>query len=130
VPPDRLHAWQTLPFIAPHATMDRFGLIFGLGLVLSFGYWSTDFVLMQRALAVRSGAEVRLVPLGLAASKLAFAFLIVFPGIVAPFVLQSKAPSNWNATLPALIHPSLLQPILGGDWNHGARDQLGCHIRQ
>jgi SSS family solute:Na+ symporter len=103
VPSDRLHAWQTLPFFAPHATMDRFGVIFGLGMVLSFGYWSTDFVLMQRALAVRRGAEVRLVPLGLAASKLVFSFLIVFPGIVAPIVLQSKAPGNWNATLPSLI---------------------------
>jgi solute:Na+ symporter, SSS family len=103
IPPDRLHAWKTLPFFAPQATMDRFGLIFGLGLVLSFGYWSTDFVLMQRALAVRRGADVRLVPLGLATAKLVFAFLIVLPGIVAPLVVHSAVAGNWNVTLPAMI---------------------------
>ncbi len=86
IPPDRLRAWTALPVFAPQATMDRFGLIFGLGLVLSFGYWSTDFVLMQRALAVRRGADVRLVPLGLAA-----------------LVLQSTLTRSWNATLPSMI---------------------------
>jgi len=103
IPPDRLRAWTALPVFAPQATMDRFGLIFGLGLVLSFGYWSTDFVLMQRALAVRRGADVRLVPLGLAAAKLVFAFLIVLPGVAAPLVLQSTPTRSWNATLPSMI---------------------------
>ncbi len=103
IPPDRLHAWKTLHFFAPHASMDCFGVIFGLGLVLSFGYWSTDFVLMQRALAVRRGAEVRYVPLALAAAKLIFAFLIVLPGIAAPLVLRSQAPIHWNTTLPLMI---------------------------
>jgi SSS family solute:Na+ symporter len=103
IPPDRLHAWKTLPFFAPQETMDRFGLIFGLGLVLSFGYWSTDFVLMQRALAVRKGADVRLVPMGLAVAKLVFAFLIVLPGIVASLVLRQEIAGNWNTTLPAMI---------------------------
>lgn len=103
IPPERLHAWKTLPYFAPHATMDRFGLILGLGLVLSFGYWSTDFVLMQRALAVKRGSDVRIVPLGLAGAKLIFAFLIVLPGVVAPLVLRQTIAGNWNATLPAMI---------------------------
>lgn len=103
IPPDRLHAWKNLPMVAPQATMDRFGLILGLGLVLSFGYWSTDFVLMQRALAVRRGAEVRLVPFGIAGAKLVFAFLIVLPGMVAPLVLQSSGTKSWNATLPTMV---------------------------
>jgi SSS family solute:Na+ symporter len=103
IPPDRSHAWKTLPVFAPQATMDRFGLILGLGLVLSFGYWSTDFVLMQRALAVRQRADVRFVPLALATAKLVFAFLIVIPGVVAPIVLQSKPAGGWNATLPAML---------------------------
>ncbi len=103
IPPDRLHAWKTLPVFAPQAPMDRFGLILGLGLVLGFGYWSTDFVLMQRALAVRRGAEVRFVPLALAAAKLIFAFLIVLPGVVAPLVLQSRPGASWNTTLPDML---------------------------
>ncbi len=103
IPPDRLHAWKTLPVFAPQATMDRFGLILGLGLVLSFGYWSTDLVLMQRALAVRRESDVRFVPLALAAAKLVFAVLIVLPGIVAPLVLRSQAAGSWNTTLPAML---------------------------
>jgi SSS family solute:Na+ symporter len=103
IPPSRIHAWQTLRFIAPAATMDRFGLIVGLGLVLSFGFWSTDFVQMQRALAVRRPQDVPYVPLSMGAAKLIFALLVVLPGVVAPLVLRGEAATNWNATLPSMI---------------------------
>lgn len=104
IPADRLHAWQGIPFFAPHAAMDRFGLIFGLGLVLSFGFWSTDFVQLQRALAVRRGQNARFVPLSIGSAKLIFAVLIPMTGVAAPLVLSSHAFSrNWNATLPSLM---------------------------
>ena len=103
IPADRAHAWQTLPFFAPQAPMDRVGLIFGLGVVLSFGYWSMDFVLMQRALAVRRPEDVRYVPLAMAAAKLIFALLIVFPGVVAPLVLHGYEAKGWNSTLPSMM---------------------------
>lgn len=103
IPADRLHSWQTLPNFAPGAPMDRLGLVVGLGIVLSFSYWSTDYVLMQRALAVRRGSEVRLVPLAIGAAKLVFAFLIVLPGVVAPIVLGAEPRGGWNTTLPAMI---------------------------
>ena len=103
IPSDRLHAWKTLPIFSPHATMDRFGVVFGLGIVLSFGYWSTDFVFMQRALAVRRETDVRFIPLAVAVAKIVFAFLIVLPGVAAPLILKSAVTENWNATLPAMI---------------------------
>lgn len=103
IPPSRFHAWLNLPFIAPHATMDRFGLIFGLGVVLSFGFWSTDFVQMQRTLAVRRPKDVVYVPLSMATAKLIFAFLVVVPGVAAPLVLGAQRSGNWNATLPAMM---------------------------
>ncbi|SPF38409.1 putative SSS sodium solute transporter superfamily [Candidatus Sulfotelmatobacter kueseliae] len=103
IPSAKFHVWQTLPWISPHAVMDRFGVILGLGLVLSFGYWSTDFVLMQRALAVRRAEDVQYVPLALAAAKLIFAMLIVVPGVIAPLVLHLGTAPNWNATLPAMM---------------------------
>lgn len=103
LPADRAHLWQTLPFLAPQATMDRLGLIFGLGIVLSFGYWSTDFVQLQRAFAVRRAQDVQYVPLAQAAAKLIFAFLIVLPGVAAPLVLTVREAGNWNATLPSLM---------------------------
>lgn len=103
IPPGRFHAWQTLPYFDPQATMDRFGVVVGLGLVMSFGFWGTDFVQMQRTLAVRREKDVPYVPLAMAAAKLIFAFLIVLPGVVAPLVLQSRVGASWNTTLPDMI---------------------------
>lgn len=104
IPASRLHAWQGIPLAAPHAPMDRIGLVFGLGLVLSFSYWGTDFVQMQRSLAVRRAQDAPFIPLSIGAAKLIFALLIVMPGVAAPFVLSpSSLGRNWNGTLPALM---------------------------
>lgn len=102
-PPDHLHAWKTLPLVSPHSTMDLLGVIFGLGIILSFGFWGTDFVQMQRALAVRRAKDVPFVPLSMAAAKIIFAFIIVFPGIVAPVILGERIQGQWNMTLPSLM---------------------------
>lgn len=110
IPEMHRHAWETLPAFAPDATMDVVGVVFGLGFVLSFGFWGTDFVQMQRALAVRRASQVPFVPLSMAAAKMVFALLIVLPGIVAPLVAGRSLEGNWNATLPSLMlhyfHPS------------------------
>lgn len=103
IPAAHRHAWANLPIFGPGATMDMVGLIFGLGLVLSFGYWSTDFVQMQRALGVRRAADVPFVPLSIAAAKLVFAFVVVLPGIVAPLVVGEPLGGRWNVTLPTLM---------------------------
>ena len=103
IPQSHLHAWKNLPVFAPRATMDLVGVIFGLGVVLSFGYWSTDFVQMQRALAVRRSTDVPFVPLSIAAAKMIFAFIVVFPGIIAPLVLGNRLADHWNTTLPSLM---------------------------
>jgi solute:Na+ symporter, SSS family len=84
--------------------MDGFGLVFGLGLVLSFGYWSTDFVQLQRALAVRREREAPFIPLGVGFAKLAFALLTALTGVAAPLVIShAELSRNWNAALPALM---------------------------
>lgn len=103
IPPARVHAWKGLPLVDPRSPMDVMGVIFGLGFILSFGYWGTDFVQMQRALAVRRGADISNIPLSIAAAKIIFAFLIVFPGVVAPQILGQRLAGNWNATLPSLM---------------------------
>lgn len=103
LPPSRMHTWQSIPIVSPHATMDCLGLVVGLGFVLSFGFWSTDFVQMQRVLAVREKKRVAYVPLTMAAAKIIFAFLIVLPGAVAPLVLAHRDHESFNATLPLLM---------------------------
>lgn len=103
IPPAHRHVWADLPLFSPRSSMDLIGVIFGLGLVLSFGYWSTDFVQMQRALAARRSANVPFVPLSIGAAKLVFAFIVVFPGILAPLVLGDRLGNHWNITLPSLM---------------------------
>jgi SSS family solute:Na+ symporter len=103
LPANRLHTWQSIPIVSPHATMDCLGLVVGLGFVLSFGFWSTDFVQMQRALAVRNKKRVAYVPLTMAAAKMIFAFFIVLPGAAAPLVLAHWGREGFNATLPLLM---------------------------
>lgn len=104
IPDYRAHAWQGVPFFAPHAVMDRFGLVFGLGIVLSFGFWATDFVQLQRALAVRRERDAPYVPLSIGFAKLAFAILVAFTGVTAPLVLTNRGSgTNWNNTLPDLM---------------------------
>jgi len=103
LPAIRLHSWQSIPIVSPHATMDCLGLVVGLGFVLSFGFWGTDFVQMQRALAVRDERLVQYIPLTMAAAKMIFAFLIVVPGVAAPLVLAHQDHQSFNATLPLLM---------------------------
>ena len=77
-----------MPFMQPKtATMDVFGVVIGLGFVMSFGYWCTDFVLIQRALAAKTIDGAIQTPLIAAILKLVFPWLVVFPGMAAATLL-------------------------------------------
>jgi SSS family solute:Na+ symporter len=70
--------------------IDAFGLVFGLGFVLSFGYWCTDFLVVQRAMAADSMAAARKTPLIAAFPKMLFPALVILPGMIA-IVLQQRS---------------------------------------
>jgi SSS family solute:Na+ symporter len=104
LPPTAAHLWTSMPFVAPRmATMDDFGLIFGLGVVLSFGYWCTDFVLIQRALTAKTVEGAIKTPLIAAALKLLFPWLVIFPGMAAAALLKSHPHPDFDRALPLLI---------------------------
>jgi SSS family solute:Na+ symporter len=63
--------------------VEAFGLIAGLGFVLSFGYWCTDFLVIQRALASDSMLGARRTPLIAAFPKMIIPFIVIVPGIAA-----------------------------------------------
>jgi SSS family solute:Na+ symporter len=63
--------------------VEWFGLVMGLGFVLSFGYWCTDFLVVQRAMAADSMAAARKTPLIAAVPKMFFPFLVILPGMIA-----------------------------------------------
>jgi solute:Na+ symporter, SSS family len=63
--------------------VEWFGLAMGLGFVLSFGYWCTDFLVVQRAMAADSMTAARRTPLIAAFPKMLFPFLVILPGMIA-----------------------------------------------
>ncbi|HWG58430.1 MAG TPA: sodium:solute symporter family protein [Candidatus Acidoferrales bacterium] len=78
------HSWQGMT--NPHANpfgVEWFGLVMGLGFVLSFGYWCTDFLVVQRAMAADSMHSARRTPLIAALPKMVFPVLVILPGMIA-----------------------------------------------
>ena len=128
IPSARAHAWQGIPFFAPHAVMDRFGLVFGLGLVLSFGFWSTDFVQLQRALAVRRERDAPYVPLSIGFAKLVFAMLVAFTGVTAPLVLTRTGTGANLERHAARSDASLLQIRMAFFRLHGVGGEFDFHV--
>ncbi len=63
--------------------VEVFGLVAGLGFVLSFGYWCTDFLVVQRAMAAESMSAARRTPLIAAFPKMLMPFVVIVPGIAA-----------------------------------------------
>jgi SSS family solute:Na+ symporter len=104
LPQSKAHIWSTLPLFQPRtATMDVFGVVFGLGFVLSFGYWCTDFVLIQRALASKTVEGAVRTPLFAAIPKLLFPWLVIFPGAAASIFLNRSPHPQFDYALPLLM---------------------------
>jgi SSS family solute:Na+ symporter len=78
-------AWK--PLLAGPASnpmgVDWFAMVFGLGFVLSFGYWCTNFLVVQRAMAARNMGAARRTPLIAAVPKMIFPVLVILPGMIA-----------------------------------------------
>jgi SSS family solute:Na+ symporter len=78
------HAWTTMGSASRNPVgVEWFGLVMGLGFVLSFGYWCTDFLVVQRAMAAESMTAARRTPLIAALPKMFFPFLVILPGMIA-----------------------------------------------
>lgn len=108
----RAHLWTMLPLAQPGARMDVAGVTLGLGFVLSFGYWCTDFVLMQRAFTAQTEAAARQVPLWAGFGKLAFSLVVVLPGLAATRLLPVLGHGQrFDQALPALMQ-ALYSPAL------------------
>ena len=78
------HSWSTMGSASQNPIgVEWFGLVMGLGFVLSFGYWCTDFLVVQRAMAADSMTAARRTPLIAAVPKMLFPFLVILPGMIA-----------------------------------------------
>ncbi len=77
-------SWRHLGHAADNPMgVEWFGMVMGLGFVLSFGYWCTDFLVVQRAMAADSMTAARRTPLLAAVPKMLFPLLVIVPGMIA-----------------------------------------------
>jgi SSS family solute:Na+ symporter len=92
LPATMTHSWQGMTHANTNTLgVEWVGLVMGLGFVLSFGYWCTDFLVIQRAMAADSEVSARKVPLIAALPKMFFPFLVIMPGLIAVSVTSHMA---------------------------------------
>lgn len=120
----KLHLWKGMsnPAANPMGT-DAFSLIFGLGFVLAFGYWCTDFLVVQRAMISHNLNDARRTPIIAALPKIFMPLIVIVPGILL-LALQKQytgfdLPKNingqtdYNMVLPLLLSKLYPSGILG-----------------
>jgi solute:Na+ symporter, SSS family len=87
---DYTHMWTTLGhFKSNPMGVHWTGIVFGLGFVISFGYWTTDFLVVQRVLSANNLRAAKMAPVIGAAFKMAVPFIVILPGLLALAVLKN-----------------------------------------
>ena len=94
---------------------DWIGIVFGLGFALSFGYWTTNFAEVQRALSAKDLSAARRTPLIGAIPKIFIPFLTIVPGLIALAIVPAFKGDNpdYNNAIPALMRDLLPNGVLG-----------------
>jgi SSS family solute:Na+ symporter len=106
--------------------VEWFGMVMGLGFVLSFGYWCTDFLVVQRAMAANSMNAAQRTPLIGAMPKMLFPFIVILPGLIALALTLHPAPGtapllpvlpdgsyDYNMAIPAMLGRYYPEGLLG-----------------
>jgi SSS family solute:Na+ symporter len=84
------HIWRdTGSFAANPMGVHWTGIVFGLGFVISFGYWTTDFLVVQRVLAAHNLRAARMAPIIGSFFKMAVPFIVILPGLLGLVLLQN-----------------------------------------
>ncbi len=120
----KLHLWKGMDSAENNPMgVDGFGLIFGLGFVLAFGYWCTDFLVVQRAMISRNLNEARRTPIIAAVPKILMPIIVIVPGVIIlalqkqftgfDLPLNDDGQPNYNMVLPTLLKELYPSGILG-----------------
>jgi solute:Na+ symporter, SSS family len=124
--PNMTHAWLYMGNKNDNTLgLNFISLIFGLGFVMSFGYWCTDFLVVQRAMIAKNMRGAQLTPIVAAIPKMMMPLIVVLPGIIAIALMQPAMASgytipvdehgalNYTMTLPSLIAHYYPSGLLG-----------------
>jgi SSS family solute:Na+ symporter len=108
------HLWSTLGrFDGNPMGIHWTGIVFGLGAIISFGYWTTDFLVVQRVLAAKDLRSAKMAPIIGAGFKMIVPFIVILPGLLAIAVLPMKLTGeaqaiatgghSYNEVLPLML---------------------------
>jgi SSS family solute:Na+ symporter len=111
---DYTHLWSTTAHFRDNPMGIHWtGLVFGLGIVISFGYWTTDFLVVQRVLSAHNLRAARMSPIIGAGFKMMVPFIVILPGLLAlsvlPYHLVGEAQAaitgqhSYNEVLPLML---------------------------
>src|SRR5208283_690185 len=111
---DFTHLWSTMgSFTANPMGIHWTGIVLGLGWVISFGYWTTDFLVVQRVLSAKDLRAAKMAPIIGAAFKMFVPFIVILPGLLAIAVLPVKLTGesmaiatgghSYNEVLPLML---------------------------
>jgi len=108
-----VHLWAGLgSFTANPMGIHWTGIVFGLGAILSFGYWTTDFLVVQRILSAKDLRSAEMAPIIGAGFKMLVPFIVILPGLlglaVLPMHLTPESAANgsahsYNDVLPLML---------------------------
>lgn len=124
LPDSMTHTWKYMGNASDNSMgVNWWELTMGLGFVLSFGYWCTDFLVVQRAMVTRNMRSAQKTPLIAAFPKMVMPFIVIIPGLIAAamvamqsgYVIPSNSAGdvNYNMVLPSLLNEFYPSGILG-----------------
>src|SRR5690242_19312003 len=110
---DYTHLWRGLGDLTSNPTGIHWtGIVLALGFVISFGYWTTDFLVVPRVLAARDLRSAKMAPIIGSAFKMAVPFIVILPGLLALAVLPEKLVSEVGAGSGAHTYNEVLPLML------------------
>jgi len=124
LPDEFIHSWKYTDTASNPMGVEWFAIVFGLGFVLSFGYWCTDFLVVQRAMAANSMSAARRTPIIGAVPKALFPIIVIVPGMIALALMNqgisgysiptnSSGSPDFNLVIPSLLAHYFPPGILG-----------------
>ena len=110
---DYTHLWRTMgDFTANPMGIHWTGIVFGLGLVISPGYWMTDFLVVQRVLSAKDLRSAKMAPIIGAAFKMMVPLIVILPGLLGLALLDVKLVGETEAVAKGLHSYNEVLPLM------------------
>jgi solute:Na+ symporter, SSS family len=111
---DYTHLWSTLGSFSDNPMGIHWtGIVLGLGFIISFGYWTTDFLVVQRVLAAKDLRSAKMAPIIGASFKMMVPFIVILPGLLGLALLPDKlVPESVAAVTPGSHSYNEVLPLM------------------